>query len=100
MGWVILIAGLCLSLLTAMMRGWALSLLWEWFAVPVFALPALGFSQAVGVALLVGFAARSPGKPESTKPMSEYARRLAENFFQNGLFYPLLVLLIAQPFRA
>jgi hypothetical protein len=38
----------------AILRGWALSILWGWFAVPIFGLPALGVAQAIGIAMTVG----------------------------------------------
>jgi len=37
----------------AILRGWVLSILWGWFMVPVFGLPALGIAQAIGVGLVV-----------------------------------------------
>ena len=30
----------------AILRGWVLSILWGWFMVPVFGLPALGIAQS------------------------------------------------------
>jgi hypothetical protein len=39
--------------LSAMWRGYVLSVLWGWFAVPL-GLPVVGVVQAMGVALLVG----------------------------------------------
>lgn len=40
--------------LYALIRGWVLSVLWGWFAVPVFGAPPLGIAQAVGIAIVVG----------------------------------------------
>ncbi len=37
----------------AILRGWALHLLWLWFMVPIFHLPVLGVVQAIGVGLVV-----------------------------------------------
>ena len=34
--------------------GYALSLLWAWFIAPIFGLPALTITQALGVAIVVG----------------------------------------------
>jgi high-affinity Fe2+/Pb2+ permease len=36
-------------------RGFALSILWGWFIVPVFGLPALSIPFAIGLSLVVGF---------------------------------------------
>ena len=34
--------------------GWALSIMWLWFVVPLFSVPALGIAQAVGLMCVVG----------------------------------------------
>ena len=34
--------------------GWALSVMWGWFIVPLFNLPTLGIAQAVGLMCVVG----------------------------------------------
>jgi len=36
-------------------RGFVLTLLWKWFAVPIFNLPSLSLVEAIGVSVLVGF---------------------------------------------
>jgi phosphatidylglycerophosphate synthase len=36
-------------------RGWALSVLWGWFVVPLFGAPPLSIPYAIGLSLLVGF---------------------------------------------
>lgn len=41
--------------LTAILNGWVLSILWGWFAVPTFGLPALSIPSAIGVALVVSY---------------------------------------------
>ncbi|HEX5446798.1 MAG TPA: hypothetical protein VFW87_23470, partial [Pirellulales bacterium] len=52
---------------TAILRGWVLSILWAWFIASQFGLPTLGIAQAIGIALTVGmFAPRGkcPDKDE------------------------------------
>lgn len=39
--------------LAVVLRGWVLSRLWFWFAVPIFGLTPLGIAQAIGVSLIV-----------------------------------------------
>ena len=39
----------------SVVRGWVLSWLWLWFAVPIFHLPPLSIVQAIGIALVVEF---------------------------------------------
>lgn len=45
---------MAISVLSTMWKGYVLSVLWAWFAVP-FGLPVLGVVQAMGIALLVTF---------------------------------------------
>lgn len=40
--------------LSAMWRGYVLSILWLWFVVPLFGLPPLGVVTAIGLCLVVG----------------------------------------------
>lgn len=41
--------------LSILYNGWALQLLWSWFMVPIFGLPALSIAQAIAVAMIIGF---------------------------------------------
>ncbi len=55
---VLLFSFAFLSLLVAgfsVVRGITLSILWGWFAVPIFGLPPLSVTQAIAVSLVVGF---------------------------------------------
>lgn len=36
----------------SVLRGWVFSILWQWFAVPIFGLPPLGVAQAIGIAVI------------------------------------------------
>ena len=40
---------------TAILRGFVLKILWNWFVVPVTGLPELSIPMALGIALIVGF---------------------------------------------
>jgi hypothetical protein len=52
---VFAVAGVvALMIVASMLRGWALSTLWAWFAVPIFGLPPLGIAQAIGISLTLG----------------------------------------------
>lgn len=39
-------------LVVTLLRGWALSILWGWFVVPIFGLPPLSVVQAIAIALM------------------------------------------------
>lgn len=40
--------------LLVVLNGWALSVLWGWFIVPLFGLPVLSIPYAIGIALIAG----------------------------------------------
>jgi len=44
----------CIVVVSTLLRGWVLSILWRWFMVPTLGLPALSIPQAIGIALVVG----------------------------------------------
>lgn len=59
------------GILAAITNGWAASLMWAWFVVPVFDAPALSIAQAVGISCLVTLfrsntSSRSSGKDSAT----------------------------------
>lgn len=59
-------------ILNSLINGWALSLLWQWFIVPVFSAPVLSLGQAIGVAMVVSFLTyQYIDTQESTKSTAE-----------------------------
>jgi len=59
--------------LSSLWRGYVLTVLWGWFIVPVFHLPALGIVVAIGIAMVVGFLTyqHPPENPADTRSASE-----------------------------
>ena len=53
--WIGLADLLIATPLLVLLNGWVLSVLWGWFAVPVFGLPALSIPAALGVQVIVSF---------------------------------------------
>jgi len=55
-------------LVATLLRGWALSVLWGWFVVPIFGVPALGIAQAIAVAMVVSMLTHQyvPSKEKDT----------------------------------
>jgi len=50
------VLGLALLIpLTAILRGWVLTILWGWFVVPTFDMPQLTLAPAIGIALVVSY---------------------------------------------
>lgn len=54
-------------LVAALAHGYALSVLWGWFIVPLFHLPVLTISQALGLGLVVGLLAKEVDDSGSTE---------------------------------
>ena len=72
----LIVALICIPI-SVFVNGWTLSVLWAWFAVPIFLLPPLTIFQAAGVSVVVGFLVYVPTSPvESDKDkilkMAEY----------------------------
>ncbi|MGC3984817.1 MAG: hypothetical protein QM777_08865 [Pseudorhodoferax sp.] len=72
--------------------GLAVSVLWGWFVVPLFGLPALSIAQAYGIALLVGLLTHQESKAD--KDEDGFAMVLGEAFLR-APFTAGLVLLIS-----
>lgn len=64
---------------TAALSGWALSLLWAWFVVGIFAAPALTIPQAIGLSLIASYLTHqiSTDRKEKREWSEELVRLLA-----------------------
>jgi hypothetical protein len=56
----------------AMLEGWALSMMWGWFIVPVFHAPSLRIPYAIGLALVVGMLTHRVRKEEDTPDLPTF----------------------------
>lgn len=69
------------------MSGWALSVLWGWFVVPVFNVPNLSIAQAVGLSCIVSFfKSYKTGEPDKDKSWVD----VAVGLIVSALLAPLL----------
>lgn len=57
--------------ISAIMNGWALSVTWAWFIVPVFGLPTLTVVQAIGVALVAAILTHQSQESNKEKEIPE-----------------------------
>lgn len=48
------VGAIVLMAIAVIIRGWVLSILWGWFAVPILGAPQIDIPQAIGIALVVG----------------------------------------------
>lgn len=71
-----------LIILGTVLNGWVLTILWGWFMVPIFNLPALTLVPAMGVALVIGYLTKNVGV------------KADENAAAAMIVYPFITLLI------
>lgn len=53
--------------LGAVLNGWALSLMWAWFIIPVFSLPSISIGQAIGIGMIASFVTWQQQAEDKTK---------------------------------
>jgi hypothetical protein len=58
----LLTAAVLMAIISTVVNGWALSLLWAWFVVPIFELPDLSLMQAIGIAMIINFSTSNLAK--------------------------------------
>ncbi len=77
--------------LSSIFNGYTLSILWEWFIVPVFGLPQLSVAPAIGIALVIGYLTHqsNPDVEEKERETSEKVARV----IATSIVRPLFVLL-------
>lgn len=73
----------------AIWRGYVLSILWAWFMVPTFGLPALSLAAAIGVAMVISFLTYQHSNCQEKE--QSFGDKLT-NTFGVAFIYPLLSL--------
>lgn len=64
-GWIV--SYIVVVVVSALLRGWTLTVLWAWFVMPTFKLPAIGIAPALGISLVVGYLTRQDFDVEQPK---------------------------------
>lgn len=59
------------TIIGAILNGWALSVLWGWFIVPIFKLPTLTIIQAIGVAMVASFLTKTYSTSDKSKSLED-----------------------------
>jgi len=67
-------------------NGWSLTMLWNWFIVPLFDLPAMSIVYAIGISVLIGALSRPPEVDSSKKKETS---DLIASVLTNALLRPL-----------
>lgn len=80
---------LALLVLSSMWKGYVLTVLWAWFVVPTFGLPALAIAPAIGLAMVVSFLTHQ--RDASKEPEGDFSARMAKSV-AHALVMPALVL--------
>lgn len=78
-----------IGIIGTLFGGFALSVLWGWFVVPVFDTPPLGIAQAIGLAMIVSFLT---GKYK-LHAGNDTAEKIAD-LFSEAFFMPTYALVI------
>lgn len=77
-----------LLILLPILSGWVLSVLWGWFIVPAFHLPALSIPAAIGVSLIAGkLTHQFQHEPENAKPWKVLAFGILSPFMTLAMGY-------------
>ena len=92
MAFLALVGVVALLVISSVLNGWVLSILWGWFFVPVLDLPQLSTIQAIGIAMVVSYLTYQHIESDSSKDDTTTA--LVKAFFM-AIFRPLLTLLFA-----
>lgn len=83
------ILGVVATAVIVIYKGFILSVLWGWFIVPVFGLPALPVVAAIGINLVISFLTYQPieSKSENGDAMSAIGKAI-----NAGILYPTIIL--------
>lgn len=73
----------------SLMNGWALSVLWGWFMVPVFELPIISLVQAIGISMTIGLLVS-----HTTDTDSKEWTDIVGTYIGRAIAYPILVVAI------
>ena len=81
---------LAASVVSYVVNGWALSVLWTWFVSPVFSVAPLSIPQAIGFSIVVGVLTHQSKPKEEGKETSE----LIAEILAYSVFSPPLIVFI------
>lgn len=85
--------GVLLVVVSAILNGFVISVMWTWFVVPVFRLPALSVVQSIGLAMIVSVFIKD--SIASGKNNGDSASDIAVKVIVRVVVSPLLTLFIA-----
>lgn len=75
-----------LAALGAIWSGYVLTILWAWFVMPIFGLPALAIAPAIGLAVVAGYLTHQyvpkAAKPDGDGKWDETGRAIAHMAFK------------------
>ncbi len=77
-------------IVSSLMNGWVLSILWDWFVSPLFGLPPLSIAAAIGFSLVAGMLTKQ--ETQSNNEGKETSTLIAE-MIAKSVISPLVILL-------
>ena len=77
------------------LNGWVLNVLWQWFIVETFGLPAISLGQAIGLGMIVNFLTYQYQYQSLKAPENNNFSTVLTLALFLGLFRPLFVVAIA-----
>lgn len=77
----------------SLMNGWVLSILWEWFIIPIFNVSSLSIPMAIGFSLVIGFLTKKSSSDENNK--NKEISTLVGEVIEYSILYPLFTLALA-----
>ena len=89
---IILIVSIVLG---AMLNGWVFSILWKWFVIPIFNLPALTVVQSIGLGMVVAMFNGKDKFSSDKKSDQESLWTVTLKAFFTAILTPLFTLLLA-----
>lgn len=81
---IFLVSVIVLVVISSILRGYVLSVMWGWFVVPTFGLPPLNIPIAIGLALIIAFTTH---QVSLKKEEQDFGSQIG-----NSLIYPILLL--------
>lgn len=85
-----------LLILSSVVNGLVLKIMWEWFVADTFGLPSLTIPLAIGLSIVVGFLTYQDSTTDKTSPESKSEAERTITLIAYGIIRPMLVLGLAR----
>lgn len=83
-------------IVSVLLRGWALAILWGWFVVPIFELPSLTIAEAIGISMIMSFLTHTTELKTDDQKTGDYIVRTVSLAIMHPIFAVLAGLVVVQ----